>query len=152
MQKAVSWVQCQKIVCDLSKNKSNITLYIEGQRGFKHEKMNWTFFLHKSQCNHCDRNDQETPEDFWTYPLETMFSKGLNQRKVFVGWQKKSPFEQMFYMNIVAVLVLTDWLDCCILTNLLLYFFQFFQDNSHYNGIKRHISCLLDPRFVFELK
>lgn len=40
MQKAVSWVQCQKIVCDLSKNKSNITLYIEGQRGFKHEKMN----------------------------------------------------------------------------------------------------------------
>ena len=78
MQKAVCWVQCQKIVCDLSKNKSNITLYIEGQRGFKHEKMNWTFFLHKSQCNHCDRNDQETPEDFWTYPLETMFSKGLN--------------------------------------------------------------------------
>ena len=32
--------------------------------------------------DHCDRNDQERREDFWIYHLDTMFPKGLNQKKL----------------------------------------------------------------------
>ena len=70
----------------------NIKLYGEGKRGFKQEKLIEHFFcpnhkrVHKDISvqiiDHCDPNDLERPEDFCIYHLDTMFPKGLNQKKL----------------------------------------------------------------------
>ena len=78
-----------KFCLQFNQYQSNIKLY--GER-FKQEKLIEHFFYinqngtHKDisiQINdHCDLNDQEGQEDFWSYHLNTMFPKGLNQRKL----------------------------------------------------------------------
>ena len=71
--------------------KSNIKLYGERRRGFKQEKLIDYFFLcshngaHKDIkvqiIDHCDLNDQEAREDFRIFHLDTLHSKGLNQKR-----------------------------------------------------------------------
>ena len=72
--------------------KSNIKLYGERKRGFKQEKLIEHFFCSNHNGNQkdifvetngqCDLNDQEGREDFWIHHLDTMFPKGMNQRKL----------------------------------------------------------------------
>ena len=73
-------------------------MYGEGKQGFKQEKYkNYRKLIENFFCpnhsgthkdisvqiiDHCDRNDQERREDFWIYHLDTMFPKGLNQKKL----------------------------------------------------------------------
>ena len=82
----------QSFVCDL--NKSNIKLHGEGKRGFKLEKLIEHFFCSNHSGNHkdisvqiidcSDPNDRERSENFWIYHLDTMFPKGLNQKKLLI--------------------------------------------------------------------
>ena len=72
--------------------KSNVQLYGEEQRGFIQENLIGHFFCpnlsgtHKDISfqitDHSGPNDQKRREDFWIHHLETIFPKGLNQKKL----------------------------------------------------------------------
>ena len=82
----------QSFNCDLTNINRTFNLYGEGKRGFKQKKLIKHFFCpnhsgtHKDISvqiiDHCDPNDQERREDFSIYHLDTMFPKGLNQKKL----------------------------------------------------------------------
>ena len=61
-------------------------MYDKGKRGFKHFFCPYHGGTHKDISvqiiDHCDPNDQERQEDFSIYHLDTMFPKGLNQKKL----------------------------------------------------------------------
>ena len=71
--------------------KSNIHLYGQGRRGFQQEKVIEHFYstnhhvtyndLTVQVIDYCDPNDQERREGFWIYHLDTLYPKGLNNKK-----------------------------------------------------------------------
>ena len=71
-----------------SQHKSNVNLYNQGVLGLMQEKMNSQFFdfehngligdMHVQIIDHCERNDKERRESFWTETLQTMHPYGLN--------------------------------------------------------------------------
>ena len=78
------------MVC-CGKVQSNVKLNEEGRRRFKQENLIENFFLlsHNGThedikvqiTGHCDPNGQETREDFWIFYLDTLYPKGLNQKR-----------------------------------------------------------------------
>ena len=71
--------------------KSNIKLYGEGKRGFKQEKLIEHFFCPNHSVTHKDISVQVTAIQMtkkdkrifgFIYCLDTMFPKGLNQKKL----------------------------------------------------------------------
>ena len=75
-----------------NKCKSNIKLNGEGRRECKQENLIYHLFLCSHNGTHedikvqiivnCYPNDQEPREDFWIFHLDTLYSQGLNQKRV----------------------------------------------------------------------
>ena len=94
MLKAVLPKPPRVVLCtpQFNQYKSNLKLYCEGRRGFFREKLIEHFFNHSHNgsqkdmmvqiIDFCNPNDQEKLEDFWMQKLQTLYSDGLNMKRV----------------------------------------------------------------------
>ena len=74
--------------------------YARGERGMKQESFYAHFFGHGHLgipeeievkiIDHCDSNDQERRESFWSFHLKTMAPWGLNEEKIVVKRRRKN--------------------------------------------------------------
>ena len=94
MLKAVLPKPPRVVLCtpQFNQYKSDLKLYCEGRRGFFREKLIEHFFNHSHNgsqkdvmvqiIDFCNPNDQEKLEDFWMQKLQTLYSNGLNMKRV----------------------------------------------------------------------
>ena len=92
MQKAVSWFNHKKLRLRFNQYKSNIKLYGEGRRNFKQEKSIEHFYSENYSGTHqninfeiigfCIPKDQGERENFWMNKLITLYTEGLNYKRI----------------------------------------------------------------------